>query len=117
MNNYAIDESELIQFTEKYRNDHKKFTDTSWDIIRYLLEKAILIKSDTKFTIRLKGVFEFFLAYRMKENEKFKNDVLTFKNYILSFGNELELYAGFCKDDEKQSQKSLIVLKDFVSYY
>lgn len=101
MNNYAIDESELIQFTEKYRNDHKKFTDTSWDIIRYLLEKAILIKSDTKFTIRLKGVFEFFLAYRMKENEKFKNDVLTFKNYILSFGNELELYAGFCKDDEK----------------
>lgn len=60
-----------------------------------------MIKSDTKFTIRLKGVFEFFLAYRMKENEKFKNDVLTFKNYILSFGNELELYAGFCKDDEK----------------
>ena len=84
-----------------YRNDHKKFTDTSWDIIRYLLEKAILIRSDNKFTIRLKGVFEFFLAYRMKENEKFKNDVLTFKNYILSFGNELELYAGFCKDDEK----------------
>lgn len=59
MNNYAIDESELIQFTEKYRNDHKKFTDTSWDIIRYLLEKAILIKSDTKFTIRLKGVLSF----------------------------------------------------------
>lgn len=100
MNNYALDESELVLFTEEYRNDHKKFTDTSWDIIRYLLDKAILIQSDNKFTIRLKGVFEFFLAYRMKEDEDFKKKVLSFKNYILSFGNELELYAGFCKDDQ-----------------
>lgn len=100
MNNYALDESELVLFTEEYRNNHKKFTDTSWDIIRYLLDKAILIQSDNKFTIRLKGVFEFFLAYRMKEDEDFKKKVLSFKNYILSFGNELELYAGFCKDDK-----------------
>lgn len=100
MNNYALDESELVLFTEEYRNNHKKFTDTSWDIIRYLLDKAILIQSDNKFTIRLKGVFEFFLAYRMKEDEDFKKKILSFKNYILSFGNELELYAGFCKDDK-----------------
>ncbi len=100
INNYALSESELVLFTENYRSNHQKFTDTSWDIIRYLLDKAILIQSDNKFTIRLKGVFEFFLAYRMKEDEDFKNKVLAFKHYILSFGNELELYAGFCKDDK-----------------
>lgn len=98
-NECILEESQLVSFTEEYRNSHKKFTDTTWDIIRYLLDKAILIKTDNKYTIRLKGVFEFFLAYRMKENEEFKNNVLEFKNYILSFGNELELYAGFCKDD------------------
>lgn len=101
ISNYALEEADLFLFTEEYRNTHKKFTDTALDIINYLLEKAILVKSeDNKYTIRLKGVFEFFLAYRMKENSEFKDKVLNFKNYILSFGNELELYAGFCKDDK-----------------
>ena len=100
-NNYALEESDLVKFTEEYRNRHKKFTDSSWDIIRYLLDKAVIMKFENKYTIRLKGVFEFFLAYRMKENNQFKKDVLEFKNYILSFGNELELYAGFCKNDKK----------------
>jgi len=96
---YHIDEHSLTTFTEEYRNSNKKFTMTTWDTINFLLDKAVITKINNRYTFRLKGVFEYFLAYRMKEYDIFKEEVLNSYEYFLSFGNELELYAGFRKDD------------------
>lgn len=35
----------------------------------------------------------------MKENKDFRNKVIEDLTYYLSFGNEMELYAGFCRND------------------
>lgn len=98
-NDYHIEEHSLTTFTEDYRKNNKKFTMTTWDTIRFLLDKAVITEINNRYTFRLKGVFEYFLAYRMKEFDNFKEEVLSNYEFFLSFGNELELYAGFRKDD------------------
>lgn len=98
-NGYALTDKELDDFTNNYREKNLKFTITTWELIPYLLEKGILHKVQEKYTIRLKGVFEFLLALRMCENDDLKNEILNDRNAFLSFGNELEYYAGFKKND------------------
>ena len=111
---YAISDDELLVFTGKYKKTHIKFTDNPLDIVNYLLEKGILTRdpSGKKITIRLKGVFEYFIAYHMSENTKFKDIVLDYKNSFMPFGNEWELYAGFCKDDMPSFKVIFEAVKD-----
>ncbi len=100
-NGYAMSDADLVSFTEEYKKEHNKFTDNPLDIINYLLEKGILTRDPNKMvTIRLKGVFEYFVAYHMSKNSTFRDEILHLKNSFMPFGNEWELYAGFCKDDE-----------------
>lgn len=98
-NNYAIEEKELTRFTEEYRENNKKFSDSSIDIINYLMENGILHRIEGNYSIRLKGVFEFLLAYRMTEDSTLLNSILADRYAFMSFGNELEYYAGFKKRD------------------
>lgn len=116
---YALEEKELVDFTESYKQSHLKFTVAAWDIISYLLEQGVLHKVDEKYTIRLKGVFEFLLAYRMCENEKLLQSVLNDRHAFISFGNELEYYAGFRKNDfptiSKVFESAKVVLHPFTS--
>lgn len=99
--NYELNYNELIQFTNTYRNHHMKFTETAKNIIDYLIENGVIIeKSKDRFTFRLNGVFEFFLAYHMTADSKFLNHVLEEMNEYLSYRNELEMYAGFRPDDD-----------------
>lgn len=122
-NGYHIDEHNLTTFTEEYRYNNKKFTITTWETISFLLDKTVITKIGNKYTFRLKGVFEYFLAYRMKESDLFKEEILNNYEFFLSFGNELELYAGFRKDDigtvekvYKTIQKMLKPLTDLSNY-
>ncbi|WP_288613096.1 metallophosphoesterase [uncultured Bacteroides sp.] len=114
-NNYHIDDHSLTTFTEEYRNNNKKFTMTTWDTISFLLDKAVITKINNKYTFRLKGVFEYFLAYRMKESNEFKEEVLNNYNFFLSFGNELELYAGFRKDDIETVKRVYKTIQEMLS--
>lgn len=100
-NDYALEEKELVCFTEEYRENNIKFSDSTLDIINYLMESGTIHKIEGKYSIRLKGVFEFLLAYRMTENDALLNCILTNKYAFMSFGNELEYYAGFKKKDFK----------------
>lgn len=96
---YALSEKELVYFTEDYKLRNRKFTVAPWDIIYYLLEQNVIHRVDEKYTIRLKGVFEFLLALRMTENKTLLDNVVNDKTAFISFGNELEYYAGFKKND------------------
>lgn len=111
---YALTEKELTDFTDDYKQRNRKFTVTTWDIIRYLLDQRVIHKIEDKYSIRLKGVFEYLLAYRMKEDKTLLNNILNDKTAFISFGNELEYYAGFQKNDFKTIAEVFNKVKDIM---
>lgn len=107
-NNHRISYKELVDFTEEYRNTHQKFVEQTRDIIELLIRRGVLVEEEQSsvdngtqnlYTFRLNGVFEYFIALRFSENTELKDKVLTDGNTYFSFGTELELYAGFRRED------------------
>lgn len=119
--NYYISEKDLLDFTNQYHNTHKKFTISVIDIINVLINKNIIIninedkQKEPSYTFRLKGLLEYFLAYKMKEEPAFRDEILNDKSYFFGFGNEIELYAGFQKKDEETIDKVFTIVKDILS--
>ena len=105
--NHRIGYKELVDFTEKYRGSHQKFVEQTRDILELLIKRGILLEeqcfvdgaSQSLYTFRLNGVFEYFIALRFSENSELKDKILADGNIYFSFGTELELYAGFEKED------------------
>lgn len=93
--------TDIVIFTEEYRKHRKRFVIQVEDILNLLINRGIL-KKDTydRYSFRLNGVFEYFLAYHMTEDMSFKNEIIEDSHFYLSFGNELELYSGFNKRDK-----------------
>jgi predicted phosphodiesterase len=105
-NNYVITYSDIITFTSDYKKRNRKFVIDVKDIVDIIIEKGILRKIDgDSFTFRLNGVFEYFLAFYMKDNTKFRNEVIEDGHFYLSFGNEFEICAGFNSRDKKFVKK------------
>lgn len=98
--NYTVSYQGLVDFTEGYLHRKKKYTETTRNTLEFLIRTGIIYdRWQDQFTFRLKGVWEYFLAFHMKENKDFLDEVVSDLTYYLSFSNELELYAGFRKDD------------------
>ena len=129
VNGYALKYDHWTSFTREYKNKHKKFTEDIRKVQSTLLSKGVMVEvrkpeeREPLYTYRLKGIFEYFLAYHMTLDAKFKNEVLNVSNYYLSFANEIELYAGFMRKDfdtikivfdkTKEIFKPLMALEDF----
>ena len=129
VNGYALKFDHWASFTRDYQNKHKKFTEDIRKVQSTLLNKGVIVEirkpeeREPLYTYRLKGIFEYFLAYHMTLDSKFKNEVLNVSNYYLSFSNEIELYAGFMRKDfetikivfdkTKEIFAPLMVLEDF----
>src|SRR6266542_402960 len=97
---YACDYSSLIQMVEDYRKKNRRIITGGKEIVDFLLECGILKHKNTSlYTFRLNGIFEYFLAYYVKENEDFKNEIINYESLYLSFKNELEIYSGFNRSD------------------
>lgn len=96
---YTLTYKEWVDFTEDYIASHKKFTETTERTLSTLQQNGVIMQHKDRFTFRLKGVFEFFLAYRMSTSPKLLGEVMGDSAEYLSFGNELELYAGFRRND------------------
>lgn len=98
---YTATYSEIVNFTSTYRENNKRFVIEVKDVIDLILYKNILRKvSEDRFTFRLNGVFEYFLALHMSVDKKFRDLVINDEHYYLSFKNEFELLAGFEKNSE-----------------
>lgn len=98
---YSCTYVELTSFIDKYKQNDKKFVVEVEDMIKILIEKGVLKKRfDQRYTFRLNGVFEYFLAYHMLENASFKAEIIDDNHFYLSFSNELELYSGFNRKDQ-----------------
>lgn len=100
-NTYSATYLQLVDFAERYRNNNIRFVIPIKDIVDLIIDKGILKRTiDDRYTFRLNGVFEYFLAFYMKDNPEFKDQIIKDSHYYLSFSNELELYSGFNKKDK-----------------
>ena len=97
---YSMSYAQWANFTEEHIAKHQKYTENVENTLSTLLRIGVMYKTPhERYTFRLKGVFEYFLAYQMSKNEAFKQKVIEQEHFYLSFGNEFELYSGFKKDD------------------
>lgn len=97
---YCMSFAELVQLFDEYKKPNPRIVAESSDVINYAIKKEILTKvSCDRYTFRLNSVFEYFLAYYMKNNEVFRKEIYQNDNKVLQFKNELELYSGFDRND------------------
>lgn len=97
---YSLSYVQWANFTEEHIAKHQKYTENVENTLSTLLRIGVMYKTPhERYTFRLKGVFEYFLAYQMSKDNSFKKKVMEEKHFYLSFGNEFELYSGFKKDD------------------
>jgi predicted MPP superfamily phosphohydrolase len=103
---YYAKYSDVIIFIENFLNKNPRYRISSKEVFEYLDSKGILKKKgDNLYSFRLKGVFEYFIAYYMTLNNKFLKSVIKDENFYLAFTNEFELYAGFNREDDKFLKK------------
>jgi len=78
-------------------------------------------KNEKEYVFRLNGFFEYFLAFQMTQDAKFKDEIVSDEVKYLAFKNQLEIYSGFKRDDIDflltVSQKSECKLKPIFSKY
>jgi predicted MPP superfamily phosphohydrolase len=114
--NYVISYVDLINFTSDYKKGNRKFVIDTQTIVDVIIDKGVLKKMNAdSYTFRLNGVFEYFLAFYMKDNSDFRNEVIDDGHFYLSFGNEFEICAGFNSRDigfvEKIYKKTIEIFR------
>jgi len=98
---YGAKYEDIVQFIGKYIEKNPRIISETKEIFDYLLDTGILKKrGDGKYSFRLNGIFEYFLAFYIKENPEFKDEIIKTDSIYLSFNNELEIYSGFNRKDE-----------------
>ncbi|QMU64094.1 MAG: hypothetical protein GKR88_07190 [Flavobacteriaceae bacterium] len=120
--NYVLSHVELINFTDNYKNSNRKFVIEVSKVTDLIIDLGLLKKVYMdSYTFRLNGVFEYFLAYYMKDNQDFRNKVIDDGHFYLSFANEFEICAGFNSRDvayvKKILQKTIEIFDQVASKY
>lgn len=114
---YHVPYDEIILFIKTYKQNHSRFVITTEELCELIIKKGIikLNKNNDNYSFRLRGIFEYFIAMYMSNNEEFTTEVLSEseRQFYLSFGNELELYAGFAQKDENFAEQVLNITKDY----
>lgn len=100
-NIYSAKYLDIVEFITEYTERNPRVVSNARDVFEFLLESGILKKKNGDlYTFRLNGIFEYFLAYYMKENEGFKTELLKDNSVYLAFYNEIEIYSGFNRKDK-----------------
>lgn len=101
-NAYSMSYIQLIAYTEEYLQENLRYTVESREVIEYVENRGIIMKKENdRYTFRLKGVFEYFLANQLMYKHEFLEEIIEEDSLYLAFANEFELYAGFRRDDEE----------------
>lgn len=102
---YTAEYSDIINFIRDQVKKNPRIVPDEKEIFDYLFDVGILKRKASGYTFRLNGIFEYFLAYYIKEHPQFKDVILEDDAIFLSFKNELELYAGFHRNDAEFLKK------------
>lgn len=100
--NYSASRDQIYEFTKGYLAGNLRNNTDAHSIWEYIIDKGILkAVSENRYTFRLNGVFEYFLAHYLKLDSDFRQMIIEDNNLYLSFKNELEMYAGSNRGDEE----------------
>jgi predicted MPP superfamily phosphohydrolase len=102
---YSSEYGDLIAFIRNRVRKNPRIVPDEKEIFDYLFEVGILKHKGNRYTFRLNGIFEYFLAYYIKEHPEFKDEILKNDAIYLAFKNELELYSGFNRGDSEFLKK------------
>jgi hypothetical protein len=96
---YSKTYKETLNELDDYFKSNNRIKAHSREILEYLINSGVLkMKENERVTFRLNGIFEFFIAQSMSENNEFRDELLDDKVY-LSFKNEFEIYGGIKNND------------------
>lgn len=97
--NYCVNYSEVLEELKKEVSSNIRLVANPREILEYLINSGVLkINANDEISFRLNGVFEYFIAYNMSQDDKFKNEIINDDKIYLSFKNELEIYSGLNND-------------------
>jgi predicted MPP superfamily phosphohydrolase len=91
----------IINYIDSLIKSNIRLVGDANDIFNYLFEVGLLKEKNGKYTFRLNGLFEYFLAYYIDHHPEFKEEILNDNSIYLVFKNELEIYSGLNRKDEK----------------
>jgi len=102
---YSADYSDILIFLKEEIDKDRRLTANPKEIFDYLINSGILKQKttetqDVKYTFRLNGIFEYFLAYYLIKHPEFKDKILEDDNIYLAFKNEFIIYSGYKRNDE-----------------
>ena len=72
-NVYSCSYEELIEFISSLIKGNPRIVGEAKDVFDYLMETGILKKKENRYTFRLNGIFEYFLAAYLLDNPTFKD--------------------------------------------
>jgi hypothetical protein len=98
---YVASYKELVDVFSRFKENNPRIVADSRQVIDYTLEKGVIAQvSNDQYTFRLNGVFEYFLAHKLRSSDEFRSSILSTEARFLSFRNELEIYSGLVRNDK-----------------
>lgn len=97
---YSASEDQIIGFLSEEFKKQKRIVISPREAFNFFVACGMLKRCPNGlFVFRLNGFFEYFLAYQMTVDERFKNDILNNEKVYLGFKNQLEIYSGLNNSD------------------
>ncbi|MCT7619405.1 metallophosphoesterase [Aliarcobacter butzleri] len=99
----TIDKFEVESFTSEFLKTARMYDVNTYDVIRYFVKKDIIVlsKDNTLYKFKFKTFLEYFIALEMKNNNDFKEEVLS---SYLSYTEEIKFYAGITESIDNYKQ-------------
>ena len=97
---YSATEEEILSFLDKTFEDNVRIIITPMAVFQFYVACGMLkLCENNRYTFRLNGFFEYFLACHMTKSESFRDKVLGDDKLYLGFKNQLEIYSGLKHND------------------
>ncbi len=101
-NIYSAPYSLILSFIEKEINGMLRVSANGKEVLDFFISCGMLKYKDSDLLVfRLNGFFEYFLAFQMTKDSKFKDSIISDNAKYLAFRNQLEIYSGFKRDDSE----------------
>lgn len=97
---YSAPKSDIIAFFNDVFRKNRRYSVSADEIFNFFVSCGILkLSYNDNYVFRLNGFFEYFLAYQMTQDEKFKSEIIGDEKKYLAFKNQLEIYSGLKNSD------------------
>ncbi|WP_346238974.1 metallophosphoesterase [Niabella insulamsoli] len=96
---YSTTSTNIITFIDRHISQNVRITTDARSVFDFLVTAGILKERNSKYTFRLNGVFEYFLAYYLHQHPEVKDGIIADDQLYLGFKNEFEIFSGLNRSD------------------